>query len=246
MKGCRVRIELKRFGALPVLRGISFEIRPGAFIALVGPSGAGKTTLLNIMGGLDQDFEGHLDWGTGGPGRIGYVFQEPRLMPWLSVRRNLELVMRDGLAVGDRIEHLLARVGLAGRSEALPGELSGGMQRRVSLARALAIEPDMLLLDEPFASLDEPTAENLRRLLLRLWQERQNAVLLVTHNLREALALADEVLFLSRDPARILHREELAPHAPDGGVLREADPLMANLLARHPEILSGIKTDGES
>lgn len=243
MNACEVRIERKQFGDALVLHDVHLAITPGSFTALVGPSGAGKSTLLNIVSGLDINFTGRLDWATGRAGRIGIVFQEPRLMPWLSARRNIELVLPDLAAAGDRIDHLLARVGLAGRGEAYPGELSGGMQRRVALARAMAIEPDVLLLDEPFSSLDEPTAESLRQLLVSLWQEQENAVLLVTHNLREALALADRVLFLSRDPARVIHREELVHSAADRGQTRDPDALMRSLLKRHPEILSGIATE---
>ena len=245
MNSCKVQIDLKQFGGTPVLQDVRFDITPGAFIAVVGPSGAGKSTLLNIMSGLDPSFEGRLDWSAGGPGKIGYVFQEPRLMPWLSVRRNIELVLPDAAAARPRVDHLLDRVGLAGRADAFPGELSGGMRRRVALARAMAIQPDVLLLDEPFASLDEPTADGLRLLLMALWQEQTNAVLLVTHNLREALALADRVLFLSRDPARIVHREELIKDA-GHHAQREVDALIKSLLTRHPEILSGIATTGKA
>ena len=241
-RACRVRIDLKRFGDAPVLMDMRFEVTPGSFTALVGPSGAGKSTLLNIMSGLDQSFEGRLEWTTGGPGKIGYVFQEPRLMPWLSVRRNIELVLPDAAAARQRVDGLLERVGLAQRADAFPGELSGGMPRRVALARAMVVQPDVLLLDEPFASLDEPTADSLRRLLIGLWREKANAVLLVTHNLREALALADRVLFLSRDPARIVHREELPAFDADREGRRDPDALVRDLLARHPEILSGIAT----
>lgn len=240
MNACEVKIDRKYFGESLVLEDVGFVISPGSFTALVGPSGAGKSTLLNIISGLDSDFSGRLAWHDGEAGRIGYVFQEPRLMPWLSARRNLELVLPDPLVAGDRVDHLLAHVGLEGRGDAFPGELSGGMQRRVALARAMAIEPDVLLLDEPFSSLDEPTADTLRKLVLSLWREQGNAVLLVTHNLREALAMADRVLFLSRDPARVVHSEVLPDDAPGQRRLRDPDSLMRDLLARHPEILSGI------
>ena len=244
MNACEVQIERKQFADALVLQDIGFTITPDSFTALVGPSGAGKSTLLNIVSGLDDDFAGRLDWTNGRPGRIGYVFQEPRLMPWLSARRNIELVVSDPAAARGRVDHLLERVGLADRGHAFPGELSGGMQRRVALARAMAIEPDVLLLDEPFSSLDEPTADSLRQLLVGLWREQGNAVLLVTHNLREALALADRVLFLSRDPARVVHREELGASATDHHGARDPDALMRSLLDRHPEILSGIAGQG--
>ncbi|MCG6860482.1 MAG: ABC transporter ATP-binding protein [Chromatiaceae bacterium] len=242
---CQVRIDLKQFSDTPVLQDLSLEIPTGAFIALVGPSGAGKSTLLNILSGLDRDFVGRLDWTGGSPGKVGYVFQEPRLMPWLGVRRNLELVLPDVAAARERVDELLARIGLAERADAYPRELSGGMQRRVALARGMAIQPDVLLLDEPFASLDEPTAEGLRQLLIGLWRELGMAVLLVTHNLREALALADRVIFLSPNPGRIVLCEDLHPWLEPGAEPRDPDALLQDLLSRHPEILSGIaSTEG--
>ena len=244
MIGCRLSVEHKAFGGPPVIAGVVLDLRPGTLTALVGPSGAGKTTLLDILAGLDRDFDGSLAWDGGGDGRVGYCFQEPRLMPWLGVRRNLELVVADAVAAAPRIDHLLERVGLAGRADALPGELSGGMQRRAALARAMAVCPDLLLLDEPFASLDAPTAAGLRTLLLELWREQGNATLLVTHHLGEALELADTVVFLDRGPARVVHREPLIPSRADPAVRRDPAALERDLLARHPEILSGITAAG--
>ncbi|MEZ5660342.1 MAG: ABC transporter ATP-binding protein [Burkholderiaceae bacterium] len=237
---CELHVARKAFGRLLVIDDLRLSIPPGSFTALVGPSGAGKSTLLNIISGLDTDFEGEMSWSDGVRGRVGYMFQEPRLMPWLSARANIELVLEGDRADPARVERMLERVGLAGRGDAYPGQLSGGMQRRVALARAMAIEPDLLLLDEPFSSLDEPTAQGLRRLTLGLCREQGNAVLLVTHNLSEALALADRVLFLSRGPARIVHLEELGGSV--GGELRDPALVMKDLLARHPEILSGVAT----
>ena len=238
---CDVNIVSKRYNGTPVLQDVTFDVAMSSFTALVGPSGAGKTTLLNILGGLDRDFEGRLAWAGGGPGKVAYLFQEPRLMPWLTVRRNIELVLPNPVAVAARVDALLEVVGLARWAGAYPRALSGGMQRRAALARALAIAPDLLLLDEPFASLDEPTAESLRDLLLQLWREQSMAVLLVTHNLREALAMAESVLFLSRDPARIVLREQLSAPATAAPAQRDTQALMQNLLARHPGILSGVR-----
>jgi NitT/TauT family transport system ATP-binding protein len=244
VRGCRLIIAQKSFGAASVLEDVELAARPGELVAIVGPSGAGKSTLLNILSGLDRAFDGRLEWEVGTTGRIGYVFQEPRLMPWMSLRRNIELVLEDPAEARDRVDHLLHRVGLADRADAYPGQLSGGMQRRVALARGMAVQPDLLLLDEPFASLDEPTAESLRGLLLDLWREQRNALVLVTHNLREALALADRVLFLSRGPARVVLNETLAPSRFDTEVVRDAAGLERDLLQRHPEILSGIAVEG--
>ncbi|MEW8029934.1 MAG: ABC transporter ATP-binding protein [Candidatus Thiodiazotropha sp.] len=226
-----------------MIKNLEFEIVTDAFISLVGPSGAGKSTLLNILSGLDSNFDGSLEWVDGGPGCVSYVFQDPRLMPWLTVRENIELVMNDAKKDGAWVDHLLHRVELYARADAFPGQLSGGMQRRVALARAMAIKPDILLLDEPFSSLDAPTAASLREMVLDLWRDHSSAVILVTHNLNEALELADRILFLSKGPASIIHREELQPSRIDPAVERDSDNLAKALLKRQPGILSGVAVE---
>ncbi|MBT3044740.1 MAG: ABC transporter ATP-binding protein [Candidatus Thiodiazotropha sp. (ex Codakia orbicularis)] len=226
-----------------MIKNLEFEIVTDAFISLVGPSGAGKSTLLNILSGLDGNFDGSLEWVDGGPGCVSYVFQDPRLMPWLTVRENVELVMNDAKKDSSWVDHLLHLVELDERADAFPGQLSGGMQRRVALARAMAIKPDILLLDEPFSSLDAPTAASLREMVLDLWRDHSSAVILVTHNLNEALELADQILFLSKGPASIIHQEALQPSRIDPTVERDSDNLAKALLKRQPGILSGIAVD---
>ncbi|MES9823536.1 MAG: ABC transporter ATP-binding protein [Candidatus Thiodiazotropha endolucinida] len=226
-----------------MIKNLEFEIVTDAFISLVGPSGAGKSTLLNILSGLDGNFDGSLEWADGGPGCVSYVFQDPRLMPWLTVRENVELVMNDAKKDSSWVDHLLHLVELYERADAFPGQLSGGMQRRVALARAMAIKPDILLLDEPFSSLDAPTAASLREMVLDLWRDHSSAVILVTHNLNEALELADQILFLSKGPASIIHQEALQPSRIDPTVERDSDNLAKALLKRQPRILSGIVVD---
>lgn len=228
---------------MSVIKNLEFEIVTDAFISLVGPSGAGKSTLLNILSGLDGNFDGSLEWVDGGPGCVSYVFQDPRLMPWLTVRENVELVMNDAKKDSSWVDHLLQLVELDERADAFPGQLSGGMQRRVALARAMAIKPDILLLDEPFSSLDAPTAASLREMVLDLWRDHSSAVILVTHNLNEALELADQILFLSKGPASIIHQEALQPSRIDPTVERDSDNLAKALLKRQPGILSGVAVD---
>ncbi|ODJ89678.1 aliphatic sulfonates import ATP-binding protein SsuB [Candidatus Thiodiazotropha endolucinida] len=228
---------------MSVIKNLEFEIVTDAFISLVGPSGAGKSTLLNILSGLDGNFDGSLEWVDGGPGCVSYVFQDPRLMPWLTVRENVELVMNDAKKDSSWVDHLLHLVELDERADAFPGQLSGGMQRRVALARAMAIKPDILLLDEPFSSLDAPTAASLREMVLDLWRDHSSAVILVTHNLNEALELADQILFLSKGPASIIHQEALQPSRIDPTVERDSDNLAKALLKRQPGILSGVAVD---
>ena len=175
-------------------------IRSNEFVCLVGPSGCGKTTLLNIIAGLDQDFDGEILVGPSGmQPKIGYVFQNPRLLPWRTVRENVELVL-ERFQNAELIDYLLEVMQLTQFQHVYPERLSLGMSRRVALIRAFAVNPDLLLMDEPFVSLDAPTARQVRESLLVLWQERPHTVLFVTHDLREAIALADRLVFLSAAP----------------------------------------------
>lgn len=231
------------------LENLRFSVEAGEFLAIVGPSGAGKSTLLNIISGLDRDLEGKTMLGgqtlhTNGVShaQIGFIFQESRLMPWLSALDNLRLVLGQDDAGTQRARSLLQDVGLADREDAFPGQLSGGMQRRIALARAFAQRPSLLLMDEPFVSLDAPTAERLRELLLTLWTETKPTVLFVTHNLREALALADRVLFLSGSPGRVVLEQPITLARPRHPEDDDVSALHNQLLNEHPDLLSGLAT----
>ncbi|MBN8441617.1 MAG: ABC transporter ATP-binding protein [Thauera sp.] len=221
------------------LADLRVSARAGEFLCLVGPSGCGKSTLLNLVGGLDRDMEGQIrfDDQAGGAGP-GFMFQEPRLMPWLTVLDNVLLVSTP--AQRERAVTLLQAMELGEVLHAYPGRLSGGMQRRVALARAFVNDPALLLMDEPFVSLDAPTADRLRAMLVELWQRCRSTVLFVTHDLREALALADRVCFLSAAPGRVVLELPVAlprPRMPnDPAVLA----LQAQLLAQHPDLLTGL------
>jgi NitT/TauT family transport system ATP-binding protein len=210
----RLQIERKVFhtgqGELPVLGNIELTLGVREIVALVGPSGCGKTTLLRIVGGLDTDFRGTIDWdGTRVP-RIGTVFQEPRLLPWRTVRENL--LLAQPTVNHELAEELLRSLDLALFRNAFPRTLSLGMARRVAIARAFAIQPELLLLDEPFVSLDTTTAARSRDLLLNTWRERPTAVLLITHDRAEAMSLADRIIVLSDRPAHIVE-EVVTPGA---------------------------------
>lgn len=193
-------LRSKAFGAREVLGPISLAIAPGETVALTGPSGAGKTTLLRILAGLDRAFDGTLTV----PERIAIVFQEPTLLPWRDARANIRLTTGVGAETAER---LLGEVGLRGRGDAYPGQLSLGQQRRLALARALAAEPELLLLDEPFVSLDPALVEEMLELTARALARRETASVFVTHARAEAERLADRVLTLGGDPARVVSEE---------------------------------------
>ncbi len=192
-----------RPGQPPVvaLRNISFEAEGHTFVTLVGPSGCGKSTFLNMVSGIERPSGGTLEviGRSTGAARIGYVFQDPRLLPWKTVLQNMEYVLDDrtGAERAVRGRRFLELVNLGATAEMYPGQLSGGMQQRVGIARALSIEPDLLLMDEPFSHLDAITARDLRVELQRLWLDTQSTILFVTHDVMEAVLLSSRVIMMS-------------------------------------------------
>ena len=186
-----------------VLGRLDLGIERGSFVVLTGPSGCGKSTLLNIVAGLDREFEGAVTF-TPADQHVTYIFQRPRLLPWRTVRENIALVLPDGDPRHLRIPAMLARVGLEDAADAYPERLSLGMQRRAALARGFILEPSVLLMDEPFVSLDDPTAQGLRQLLIDLWQRQPTTVLFVTHDRAEAVTLGTRILRLGGAPASII------------------------------------------
>ncbi len=196
---------------LPVLEDLSIEAGDGQFICLLGPSGCGKSTTLNILAGLIEPekgsvtVDGHKDYRSV---TYGYVFQQPRLLNWKTVKENLRFVLSpypiSSAEVDERITHGLRLVGLEDFAEEYPLQLSGGMRQRVAIARALVIEPNVLLMDEPFSGLDELTARKMRTELVRIWQRERRTILFVTHNPLEAVYLGDKVYVLSQRPAKVV------------------------------------------
>ena len=186
--------------SVPVLARLSFALEEGETGALIGPSGCGKSTLMRILAGLDRNFEGSVPIPANG--RIGMAFQEPRLLPWRSVEDNVRLAAPE--ASEAEIAALFAALGLTEHRTHFPGELSVGLARRAALARAFAVRPTLLLLDEPFVSLDQPLARQLQRDLARLVESRRMITVLVTHDVDEAIALADRIFVLSARPAHVI------------------------------------------
>jgi len=212
-----------------VLRNIAFTLEQGEVGVLVGPSGCGKTTMLRILTGLDHDYQGRVS--RPAALRIGMVFQEPRLLPWRSVEENVRLAAPK--ADEARLSALFDVLELSGHRAHFPGELSLGLARRVALARALAVDPDFIILDEPLASLDAALAARLRSQIATLLEGRATMTLLVTHNLDDAVRLGDRLFLLSARPARILHEVPIAKprSARSAADIREAKDALAQLYA---------------
>lgn len=215
------------FGASAVFEDLSVEIERGEFVAIVGPSGCGKTTLLNLLSGYLRPTSGVIRR----EGTTRMVYQSDGLFPWLTVRENIALGLRhlkDGKWQEAQLKDLLGLIRLEGFGEHYPHQLSGGMRQRVELARALAGETDVLLMDEPFSSLDYQTRLRMRRMLVRVLVERPRTVVFVTHDIEEAAQLADRILVLSERPARLIGELRV-------GVERPRDPT-------HPAVVSTVKT----
>jgi len=199
---------------IPVIDSVSFSVEAGEFVCLLGPNGCGKTTLLRIVGGLEPPTRGTVTLGgepVVGSGRhtrkVGVVFQEDRLLPWMTLRENVELVQKplgiDGAARRATAARYLALVGLAGFEDYHPARVSGGMRQRAAIARALAVEPDLLLMDEPFGALDAQNRRIMQNEVRRIWRETGRTILFVTHAIEEAVAIGTTLVMLSARPSRI-------------------------------------------
>jgi NitT/TauT family transport system ATP-binding protein len=220
------------------LQDISLQVEPGEFVSLLGPSGCGKSTVLRLLAGLEAPSSGVLT--VPAPGEVGFVFQAPTLMPWATVAQNVSLPLRiGGLSAAQqaaRVAPLLERVGLGAFAQVHPGELSGGMQMRASIARALVTQPPVLLMDEPFAALDEITRQKLNDDLLALWQQQRCTTVFVTHSVFEAVYLSQRVLVMSARPGRITADIGIDAPPPRGRDFR-ASPPYAALCARVSQAL---------
>lgn len=218
-KALNVRRATKSYrtqsGEVNALKDVDLTVRQGEFISIVGPSGCGKTTLLWSLAGLHRLTSGAIalgeEWITGPHPSIGMMFQEANLLPWRTIRKNIELPfeIRHKRPDRARIDRLLDRVGLGGFDDKMPRELSGGMQQRASIVRALASDPAVLLMDEPFGALDAFTRDEMNKLVEEIWHESRKTVILITHSIAEAVFLADKVHIMSARPGQIARTVEI-------------------------------------
>jgi NitT/TauT family transport system ATP-binding protein len=238
MTDIQIHIENKTYptAAKPAIEKLKLSLNSNEFICLVGPSGCGKTTLLNIIAGLDNEYEGEILVGQQHTHpKIGYIFQNPRLLPWRTVRENIELALSEHQSP-EVIDELLEVMQLTPCQHSYPERLSLGMSRRVAIIRGFAIDPEVLLMDEPFVSLDAPTARQVRELLVKLWQQRPHTVLFVTHDLREAIALADRLVFLSAAPMQAVSDIRVPIARNERGNELAIESFRQQLLTNHSEI----------
>jgi NitT/TauT family transport system ATP-binding protein len=217
------------------LSGLDLDVRQGEFLSLLGPSGCGKSTALRIMAGLSEPTQGKVEWAAAGTqtknGSIGFVFQEPTLMPWTTVFNNVRLPLKLAGVAADkasaRVGAALERVGLQDFSSVYPRELSGGMRMRVSIARALVTEPELLLMDEPFAALDEITRFKLNDDLLTMWQALGTTVVFVTHSVFESVYLSSRIAVMAARPGRVFTELAIDAPYPRGGDFRTSSEYAA-------------------
>lgn len=242
MNKLTVDIKKKLFSAVgnqeafTAIENLKFDVANNEFICIIGPSGCGKTTLLNTIAGLDDGFEGTISINNGQTDiNTSYVFQTPRLLPWRTVLENIQLASENQSTPPANIEGLLQSLDLNNNLHSYPHHLSLGMQRRVAIARAFSVQSNILLMDEPFVSLDQPTARKARKLLLNLWQEQPRNVIFVTHDLNEAIELADRILFLSSSPSSIVANVTVdLPRK--GRTITDINNVKEKLTLNHPEV----------
>ncbi len=231
-----IDIKNKSFDGNTILNDIVIDVEKSELISIIGPSGCGKTTILRILATLDNDFEGKIVYKNKKCiNNLGFIFQDSRLLPWLSVKENILLVSKNKQKDEKRVEELLIELGLKDHINSYIKSLSGGMKRRVSIARAFINNPEVILLDEPFISLDYPTAQNLRKIFLKFYEEYSPIALFVTHDIEEALAVSNRIIFLSYLPTSILYEYKNTPSFDDNIILKKKE----EILSLFPNILSG-------
>ena len=222
------------------IKNLKINISKGEFCTIIGPSGCGKTTLLNLVAGLDTDMQGEILFGNKKKVeqiRTAYMFQTPRLLPWLNVLENVKVVLKKDQKSNKRAEEILSIMGLKNFLNYYPNQLSGGMQRRVALARSFSSQPELFLLDEPFVSLDDQMANKLRDMLLKQWTNEPTTIIFVTHDLREAIYLSDRIIFLSKPPSRVILDTRVDIRRPRNVDNKEIEIYRKNILKKTQDFL---------
>lgn len=234
-----INISSKKYQDNKIIDNLKLEVNDNEFISIIGPSGCGKTSLLNIISNIDKDYLGSIlfDKQNISNSNIGVMFQDSRLIPWLSVLENIMLVSMS--KDREQIINALIEVGLKDYINSYAKELSGGMQRRVALVRAFINKPDVLLLDEPFISLDYPTAQNLRSDFMKFYNKYKPTVVFITHDLKEAISLSQRIIFLDSKPMKIIldfeNKKDFSSDLEDV----EIEKIKESILKNYPKILSG-------
>ncbi|MBU3014159.1 ATP-binding cassette domain-containing protein [Poseidonibacter lekithochrous] len=234
-----INISSKKYQDNKIIENLKLEVNESEFISIIGPSGCGKTTLLNIISNTDNDFLGSIlfDERNIVDSNIGVMFQDSRLIPWLTIFENIMLV--SNTKDEELILQSLVEVGLENYIDSYAKELSGGMQRRAALVRAFINKPDVLLLDEPFISLDYPTAQALRSDFLKFYKKYKPTVIFITHDFKEAVSLSNRIIFLDSKPMKIVldyeNKNDFSSNLED----LEIEKIKENILAKYPGILSG-------
>lgn len=227
-----INIFNKEFNNIKILEDVNISISQGEFISIIGPSGCGKTTILNLISNLDKDFDGSINSSFK---NLSFIFQDDRLVPWLTVKENLLLVSHNKNL--EKIIELLKIVNLEKYLDYYPGKLSGGMKRRISIIRAFINNPDLILMDEPFVSLDYPTAIDLKNEFLKLCKKFKPTVILVTHDISEAIHLSNKILFFKKEPAKIIYEFD-NPNNQEFDIKR-IDEIKNQIFEKYPNILKG-------
>ncbi|APW64826.1 hypothetical protein LPB137_02670 [Poseidonibacter parvus] len=234
-----ININSKKYQENKIIDNFKLKINKSEFISIIGPSGCGKTSLLNIVSNIDDDYLGSIlfDNENISKSNIGVMFQDSRIIPWLSVFENIMLVSISKNE--EEIKNALIEVGLKDYINSYAKELSGGMQRRVALVRAFINKPEVLLLDEPFISLDHPTAQSLRNDFMRFYEKYKPTVILVTHDLKEAITLSKRIVFLDSKPMKVILDFENKKDFSSNLDSLEIEQIKENILSKYPKILSG-------
>ena len=240
-----VKTFREKSGNVHALGPVSFDVPRGRFLCVLGPTGCGKTTLLRTIAGLEVPDSGSVDLmirADGRPPVVGYVFQQGALFPWMSIHDNVEFPLRargsiDRITRRMRVGTILEMVGLSNFSSSYPHQLSGGMQQRAALARSLVVQPDILLLDEPFSSLDTRTSQDLQENLRNIWKEAATTVVFVTHSIEEAVYLAGEVFVLGHRPGRIVRRQTIDLPDPRSRLSQEFTEYLVSLRRTFKELV---------